>query len=115
MRFGIVQKERFSATDGSYSLVTDRELYDSQITATDAETVLLRNYFLRRNEEIHIGNVKSGGGKAAKVFKLYPSGEEILLNLVYPKPEKSELRLYLQKCRLFPEKRRCMVFICKKR
>lgn len=105
MRFGIVQKERFSATDGSYSLVTDRELYDSQITATDAETVLLRNYFLRRNEEIHIGNVKSGGGKAAKVFKLYPSGEEILLNLVYPKPEKSELRLYLSKnAGFFPKK-----------
>ena len=45
MQFGIVQLERFSATDGSYSLVTNRELDDSQITATDAETTLLRSYF----------------------------------------------------------------------
>lgn len=97
MQFGIVQLERFSAVDGSYSLVTNRELEDSQITATDAETNLLRSYFLRRNETIHIGNVQSSHGTAAKEFKLYPTGKTVKLNLVYPKPEKSELRLYISK------------------
>ena len=97
MQFGIVQLERFSATDGSYSLVTNRELDDSQITATDAETTLLRSYFLRRNETIHVGNVQSSHGTAAKEFKLFPTGEPVKLNLVYPKPEKSELRLYISK------------------
>lgn len=104
MQFGIVQKERFNADNGSYSLVTNRELFDSQITATDAETDLLRSYFLRKNETIHVGNVKSSDGKAAKKFKLFPSGQEILLNLVYPKPEKGELRLYLsKKAGFFPD------------
>ena len=36
MKFGLVQTDRFNAIGGSYSIVTDRELYDSQITATDA-------------------------------------------------------------------------------
>ncbi len=97
MQFGIVQQEKFNAKDGSYSLVTRRELIDSQITATDAEAALLRNYFLMRGERIHVGNVKSSNGAAAKEFKLFPSGQIINLNLVYPKPEKSELRLYISK------------------
>ena len=97
MQFGIVQQAKFNAVDGSYSLVTPRELFDSQITATDAETDLLRNYFISRGESIHVGNVKSGMGAAKKEFRLYPSGDIIGLNLVYPKPEKSELRLYISK------------------
>jgi len=97
MQFGLPQIETFDAIDGSYSRVTNRELYDSQITATDAETALLRNYFVTRGETIHVGNVKSGKTEAAKEFLLYPSGEKIKLNLVYPKPEKGELRLYISK------------------
>lgn len=97
MQFGIVQREKFEAEDGSYSLVTPRELIDSQITATDAETTLLRNYFLMRGESIHVGNVGASNGASAKQFKLYPNGQKITLNLVYPKPEKGELRLYLSK------------------
>ena len=97
MQFGIVQQEKFNAKDGSYSLVTHRELVDSQITATDAESALLRNYFLMRGESIHVGNVRSSNGAAAKEFKLFPSGQTIKLNLVYPKPEKGELRLYISK------------------
>ncbi len=97
MQFGIVQNERFKAVDGSYSLVTNRELFDSQITATDAETTLLRNYFITRGESIHVGNVKSNKEMASKEFKLFPTGKTIRLNLVFPKPEKGELRLYLSK------------------
>lgn len=33
--------------------------------------------------------------KSGKKFKLYPHGQEITLNLVFPKPNKTELRLYL--------------------
>jgi len=43
----------------------------------------------------HIGNVNSNKVKSNKKFHLYPNGEEIFLNLVYPKPEKPELRLYI--------------------
>lgn len=92
MKFGANQKLRFGAVEGSYSIVTDREFFDQQITATDAESALLNLVF---GSSIFKGNVKDGGAEAKKEFKLYPSGESILLSLVYPKPLKTELRLYL--------------------
>ena len=95
MKFGIVQIDRFNALGGSYSIVTDRELYDSQITATDAETILLESYFRSLGDTIYRGNVASNKTAAKKTFRLYPSGKRISLNLVYPKPLRSELRLYL--------------------
>lgn len=95
MRFGKSQKIRFSSDSGAYSVVTSREHYDSQITATDTEADLLLAFF--KKENIHVGNVKSNPEKAKKPFKLYPKGEEVCLNLVYPKPAKTELRLYLSK------------------
>ena len=95
MEFGVVQADKFNAIGGSYSLVTERELYDSQVTATDAETLLLKSYFQSKGEEIYRGNVASNRVASAKQFRLYPSGKIIRLNLVYPKPNKSELRLYL--------------------
>ncbi len=48
-------------------------------------------------ENILVGNVASNRTLARKEFRLYPKGDRISLNLVYPKPEKSELRLYLSK------------------
>ena len=95
MKFGVVQTDRFNALGGSYSIVTDRELYDSQITATDAETILLESYFRSIGETIYRGNVASNRTAAKKKFRLYPSGRKITLNLVYPKLLRSELRLYL--------------------
>ncbi len=95
MKFGIPQLAVFHAIQGAYSPITDREFEDSQLTATDAETELLVNYFMLKKSPIHIGNVNSNRLAARKPFRLYPSGNEINLNLVYPKPEKSELRLYL--------------------
>lgn len=103
MEFNIVQKMTFNARRGSYSIVTERELYDSQITATDAEAELLASYFSKRGESIYTGNVRSSRGASGKIFKLFPHGENICLNLVYPKPGKSELRLYLsQRAGFFP-------------
>jgi hypothetical protein len=93
MQFGANQKLKFNTETGSYSIVTERENYDSQITATDSEADLLVNFFGR--ESIQIGNVASNKTKAQKKFRLYPDGEEINLNLVFPKPDKTELRLYL--------------------
>ncbi|MDP2903296.1 MAG: HNH endonuclease [Methylovulum sp.] len=94
MQFGANQKLKFNAQIGSYSIVTEREHYDSQITATDSEAELLINFFGR--ESIPIGNVKSNKLQALKEFKLYPDGEKVKLNLVFPKPDKTaELRLYI--------------------
>ena len=93
MQFGTLQKLKFNANIGSYSIVTEREHYDSQITATDSEAKLLLDFFGREN--IPIGNVKSNKDQAHKKFSLYPSGDQISLNLVFPKPNKTELRLYL--------------------
>jgi 5-methylcytosine-specific restriction enzyme A len=47
-------------------------------------------------DNIHIGNVSSNRSLAEKIFHLFPDGEEITLNVVYPKPNKTELRLYLR-------------------
>ncbi len=93
MKFGQSQKIKFTVENGAYSIVTSRECYDSQITITDAEADLLLGFFGKEN--IQVGNVRSNPEKAKKHFKLYPDGKEVALNLVYPKPEKSELRLYI--------------------
>lgn len=93
MQFGPSQKSRFETDNGTYSIVTDRENYDSQITATDAEAALLEFFFNKAN--IHRGKVSADRTKALKTFKLYPFGGEVNLNLVYPKANKYELRLYL--------------------
>lgn len=93
MKFGISQKIKFGSDEGSYSLVTERELLDSQITATDSEAELLLKFFGREN--INIGNVASDKAKSGKNFRLFPQGKSITLNLVFPKPHKTELRLYL--------------------
>lgn len=93
MRFGIAQSKKFGTDLGSYSVVTSREDVDSQITLTDYESKLLCSHF--GVENIHVGNVGQARDRAAKSFRLYPSGNFIQLNVVFPKPEKTELRLYL--------------------
>lgn len=93
MQFQLFHKKFFNAIAGSYSIVTPREEYDSQITLTDVEAEIIINYFGREN--IQIGNVASNKLKSQKNFLLYPSFEPITLNLVFPKPDKSELRLYI--------------------
>ena len=95
MEFSFLQCAVFNAIKGSYSPVTDREIYDSQITATDSEAKLLVDFFNKSGEGIYVGNVTSNKDAARKQFRLFPSGERIFLNLVYPKPNKTELRLYL--------------------
>lgn len=93
MIFTQIQKIRFETEHGSYSRVTGREFYDSQITLTDYEFDLVTNYFGINN--IQVGNVRSNPTKASKEFFLHPSGIAIRLNVVFPKPHKNELRLYI--------------------
>ena len=95
MEFSFLQCTTLNAVKRSYSPVTDREIYDSQITATDSEAKLLVEFFRRSGEGIYVGNVNSNKEAARKAFRLFPTGETIFLNLVYPKPNKTELRLYL--------------------
>lgn len=93
MEFQDFHKFYFNATRGAYSKVTEREFFDSQITFTDSEAEIVLSYF--GYENIHIGNVQSDRIKAQKQFLLYNENRVIHLNVVFPKPEKSELRLYI--------------------
>jgi 5-methylcytosine-specific restriction enzyme A len=45
MRFRQFHNDFFDSIDGAYSLVTQREFYDSQITLTDAEAEMVINHF----------------------------------------------------------------------
>lgn len=93
MQFQLFHRKFFNAVTGSYSIVTEREEFDSQITLTDVESEMVIKYFGRSN--IQVGNVASNKLKSKKVFLLYPNFKPITLNLVFPKPEKQELRLYI--------------------
>ncbi len=94
MRFSEFHTTFFGSSSGAYSRVTERENYDSQITLTDDEFEIVVSKFGLQN--ITVGNVKSNENLSAKKFLLYPNMTEISLNLVFPKPKKSELRLYLK-------------------
>ncbi|YCM42235.1 HNH endonuclease signature motif containing protein [Verrucomicrobiaceae bacterium 227] len=96
MKFTLLHKLHFGSVDGAYSEVTPREFKDSQITLDDTETAIVRQCF--GIENIHRGNVKSNPAAASQQFIITGQGqdEEVSLNLVYPKPERDELRLYLR-------------------
>jgi hypothetical protein len=93
----------FGCSDGAFSIVTYREsVVDSQITATGHEKALLEHQF----PSIERGSVKrlrDNGVDSTKIFRLYPTGRIIELNLVYPKSQKNELRLYLRNNGFRPE------------
>ncbi len=93
MEFELFHKFFFNAKAGAFSKVTAREVFDSQITLTDLEAEMVINYF--GNTSIQIGSVTSNPNKAKKQFVLFPDNRKIELNLIYPKSNKSELRLYL--------------------
>lgn len=95
MRFSEIHKEFFDTENGAYSVVTERENFDSQITVTKEEKEIILDFF--GVENIHKGNKTSDPEGSKKDFLLYPEMEPIQLNLVFPKPNKTELRLYLSK------------------
>ncbi len=93
MRFGYLQQIKFGTRKGAYSKVTTREARDYQVTLAGYEVGIAISYF--GIENIPVGNVQSNKNLATKTFRLFPKGEEIRLNLVFPKPDKTELRLYI--------------------
>jgi len=95
MEFKSFHKLFFNAKFGAFSKVTEREYFDSQITLTGFEAEIVINHFGEGN--IHVGKVKDKPSKASKKILNYKTGKYINLNLVYPKPSKPELRLYLAK------------------
>ncbi|MBB6262615.1 hypothetical protein FHS77_003197 [Paenochrobactrum gallinarii] len=100
--FNEVQLNHFNAQEGAYSVVTERESkIDSQITITGKEKTIALEHF--GEENIHKGRAKNNKKLANKEFNLFPSGEVITLNIVFPKPMKNEVRIYLKKAKFKPK------------
>ena len=93
MKFQKEHNQFFDAKSGAFSEVTGRENIDSQITLDQDEKAIFTNFFGSSN--IHHGRVASNPTLASKEFLLYPTMNTIKLNLVFPKPNKAELRLYM--------------------
>lgn len=93
MKFEAIHKRFFNCDFGAFSEVTERENYDSQVTVTRDEKRIIIDYF--GEENILRGSKSLNPKLAAKEFFLYPNMQPITLNLVFPKPSKTELRLYL--------------------
>ncbi|WP_430735393.1 hypothetical protein [Halodesulfovibrio aestuarii] len=81
------------------SVITDREYYDSQLTLVQDEAEFLFNFIPYGS--ILRGNVASDEDAALHRFFHLNTGQYVFLNLVFPKPEKDELRLYLSEERGF--------------
>lgn len=111
MEFKTFHNDFFRAVTGAFSRVTDREYFDSQITLTGIETDIVINHFGTQN--ILNDKVASNPQKAKKQFLLYPSLQQIELNLVFPKSNKTELRLYISSTKGFKPKANEIWFIFK--
>jgi hypothetical protein len=83
----------FKAEAGTYSKVTHREADASEVNLTGPEARLAEQFFGR--DRIHAGAVRADPAAATQRFRAYPGGELVYLNLVYPKRDRTEMRLYL--------------------
>ncbi len=95
---------RFSALRGGFSTVTRTEKkHDRAVTLTikDNEQTIVEDYFGGR---IHRGSSDSAAA-LQRFIRLDAAGREVAvdLKLVYPKPEKNELRLYFTEGLLDPD------------
>ena len=93
LEFSEAHRKFFRAEAGTFSLVTQRESDASEVNLTGPEAKLAEQFFGR--ERIHAGAVRADPTAAAQRFRLHPTGDLIYLNLVYPKPDRTEMRLYL--------------------
>lgn len=93
MKFTDIHNRFFNTSNGAFSKVTAREYDDSQVTATKDEYEIIIDSF--GEENIHRGPKSADPERSKKVFLLYPDMKPIELNLIFPKPNKNELRLYL--------------------
>lgn len=93
MKFSNRLKEYFGTKKGAFSVITETEYSDSQLTFTDTEAEIVLNFF--GEENITRGGVKNDPKLSSKKFKKFDTNEDIYLNVVFPKQNKSEIRLYL--------------------
>lgn len=93
MKFELFHNRYFNSQTGAFSRVTEREFFDSQITLTGVEQEIVESYFGINN--IHRGNVNQNKVLSAKPFKVFNTGKLTNLNVIYPKYDKDELRIYL--------------------
>lgn len=95
-RFNVNANRFFGSVSGAGSVVTENdEARKSQITVTRHENEIISSYF----DEIPVGSkasLQEEGKFAESRFRLYPTGEEIDLVLLHPKPERNELRIYMK-------------------
>ena len=87
----------FQSNSGAGSRVTSAdEAKKRQLTVVKGEKKLLRK-FHKRIPSGPLKSAESNGQQVAFAFRKYPTGQKIFLKLNYPKPSKSELRLYFNK------------------
>ncbi|MBC2607498.1 HNH endonuclease [Pelagicoccus albus] len=95
MLFSTLQKAFFNASDGAYSIVTDDERFNSQITLTDSDgesQIAISHY---ESKGIEIPRLKTAGRKLPIcIWGNEVSTSESQLAVNYPKPTGNELRIY---------------------
>lgn len=96
--FSTALRKYFKADTGAYSVVTDREFFDSQVTLSGAESELVASFAEKwlSTRRGSVSALEEKGIDAGYNFRIHPTGEVATLNLIYPKPKKNELRLYLR-------------------
>jgi len=94
--FNDEMKRYFRADRGAGSIVTEKdEARKSQITITRFENEVISSYF----KDIPKGSktsLEEQGVSVEVTFRLYPTGENITLVLLHPKPKRTELRIYMK-------------------
>lgn len=92
MEFNDFHKFFFKASEGAFSRITRTEFKDSQMTFTGLEAEIIIRHFGVHN--ITVGGVYTDRDLSKKSFLIYPTMQEVNLNVVFPKVHKPELRIY---------------------
>lgn len=93
-RFSTAHCSFFKAEDGAFSKISAAdEATKRQITLTGHEKALILEHFGKNG--IFQGSAKNPKGR--KIFINHNTGKEVDVGLVFPKPGKNEIRLYMNK------------------
>jgi 5-methylcytosine-specific restriction endonuclease McrA len=95
MKFSEIQRKYFGVDKGAFSVITEREYYDSQLTFTDAEAEIILDFY--GEKKIHRGAVSENPELSKKAFKVFNDDSIVFLNVNFPKNQGTEIRLYLSK------------------
>lgn len=96
--FSIRMNKFFGAKRGGYSVVTNDEFSNSQITFVGPEQEIVEDFFGADLESRHgsINVIKAQGLDPELPYRLYPSGRRVRLTTSYKTNKPRELRLYLR-------------------